>query len=628
MQNWNDGGGNMPNWPFSTAKPAKGKSKGKNKNHEWNFNQMGPDDGSFGGAGPSGGKKSKKGKGGKGWINKGKQDDSFMSEDILMMGMNNTFQSMPPMGFDPNWGQVKEESQAFQPFPGMIPGMPPGMPPGGIPGMPPGMTHMGPGGTVYFNMDPEQPKKKKHFRRCIDISTTVINFLERWSGLDRGQQNFGCNYTYTKDLLPAFATPYAPVDAICNRYVYSAVNKIRAAVNTVSFSPNGRRVITGSHTGELTIWNAQQFHFESNMQAHTAAIRAITWNTTEDILLSGDQLGQIKLWDQNFYNSQNLQAHKDSLREISMAPTGLKFASCADDSSAKVWDFKTLKEERVFAGHGWDVKCCHWHPSKGLVATGSKDSLIKLWDPRVEEAITTLHGHKNMVTRVRWSGEGNWLISGSRDTTIGLMDIRTMAIRKHFKGHTREVTALTWHPEYETIFVSGGFDGNLIYWDITGAADKPIDNIEQAHDSTIWSIAWHPFGHLVASGSHDNCCRFWSRARPGDGDTKGLVPKRDQRFDIVKMHDKMGMGKGGPGMKPELIKEEEETTGELPKPSCLPSLVLKTGIFAGEEPDLDEKRGMKRIGVTIDLIKEETVEKKEDNEEPEGFTMPSLIDND
>eukprot|EP00397_Hematodinium_sp_SG-2012_P030477 GEMP01032283.1.p1 GENE.GEMP01032283.1~~GEMP01032283.1.p1 ORF type:complete len:556 (+),score=122.18 GEMP01032283.1:281-1948(+) len=410
------------------------------------------------------------------------------------------------------------------------------------------------------------PQKKRYFRRTVDFASTVVNFLETWRESENKKRIIGCNYTYTKDLLPAFATPYHPYDAICTRYVYSAVNKVRSAVNTVTFSPNGRRVITGSHTGEMTIWNANQFHFENNMQAHTAAIRALCWSPAEEILLSGDSLGQIKLWDQYFYNSQNFQAHKESLREISMSSTGQKFATCADDSHAKVWDFKTLQEERTFSGHGWDVKCCSWHPSKGLVATGSKDCQVKLWDPRVGEAITTIHPHKNMVTRVKWSSEGNWLISGGRDTTVALMDIRTMKVRRNFKGHSREVTALCWHPEFEDVFCSGGFDGSLIYWDLWD--DKPLEAIPHAHDATIWAIAWHPFGHLVASGSHDNCCRFWSRCRPGDKNIKELVPKREHRF-------------GFDNQKQQQAKEEEtEQIGELPKPVCTPDRILSCGIFA------------------------------------------------
>lgn len=43
-----------------------------------------------------------------------------------------------------------------------------------------------------------------------------------------------------------------------------------------------------------------------------------------------------------------------------------------------------------FAGHGWDVRCVEWHPTKGLLVSGSKDNLIKFWDPRTGTCLSTL----------------------------------------------------------------------------------------------------------------------------------------------------------------------------------------------------------------------------------------------
>ena len=60
-------------------------------------------------------------------------------------------------------------------------------------------------------------------------------------------------------------------------------------------------------------------------------------------------------------------------------------------------------EERVLLGHGADVKCVDWHPTKGIVASGSKDTQqpVKLWEPKSGAVLTTLHAHKNTVMDVR-----------------------------------------------------------------------------------------------------------------------------------------------------------------------------------------------------------------------------------
>ncbi len=59
------------------------------------------------------------------------------------------------------------------------------------------------------------------------------------------------------------------------------------------------------------------------------------------------------------------------MRDLSFSPTSLKFVSCSDDRTAKIFDFLSAKEEIEYQGHGSDVKSCDWHPFQCLVATGS-----------------------------------------------------------------------------------------------------------------------------------------------------------------------------------------------------------------------------------------------------------------
>lgn len=78
--------------------------------------------------------------------------------------------------------------------------------------------------------------------------------------------------------------------------------------------------------------------------------------------------------------------------------------------------------------------------------------------------LTFSHGHKNTVLQAKWNKNGNWLLTASRDQLLKLFDIRMMREFQTFKSHKREVTAAAWHPFDENLFVSGGFDGVLLYW--------------------------------------------------------------------------------------------------------------------------------------------------------------------
>lgn len=325
-----------------------------------------------------------------------------------------------------------------------------------------------------------------------------------------------------------------PKTGVCCKYIHAAVNKTRSAVNSVEWLHNGRRLLTGSQMGEFTLWNGKTFTFENMFQAHPCPIRTFHWMRDGSTLLSGDADGVIKFWDANFYPFVSFQAHKEPIRDVSSSPNGSKFATCADEPHAKIWDFRTGQEERLLKGHGWDIKTCEWHPTKSVLATGSKDCSIKLWDPRANDAIATIYCHKAMVTRIRWSPDGQWLATGSRDQLVKVLDIRKMAVEDRiFKSHTKEITALAWHPTDHTVLTSASYDGQMCFWDVNNTVE-PLVSLIGAHEGAIWSMAYHPLGNMLVTGSHDNSTKFWTRHRIGtDIHPQELLPKGRAYFQYM-----------------------------------------------------------------------------------------------
>lgn len=87
-----------------------------------------------------------------------------------------------------------------------------------------------------------------------------------------------------------------PAVSITTNFVHSSMNKQKCPVNCVKWTPDGRRLITGSSSGEFTLWNGLTFNFETILQAHDKAIRAMTWSHNDTWMISADDLGVIKYW--------------------------------------------------------------------------------------------------------------------------------------------------------------------------------------------------------------------------------------------------------------------------------------------------------------------------------------------
>jgi polyadenylation factor subunit 2 len=260
-------------------------------------------------------------------------------------------------------------------------------------------------------------------------------------------------------------------------------------------------------------------------------------------LISADQHGVVKYWQPNFNNVKEIQAHSETIRGIAFAPTDSKFVTGGDDAALKIFDFAGGTEEATLTGHQWEIRCLDWHPTKGLLVSGSKDHSVKLWDPRSGRCLTTLNASKNQVSRTLFEPtHGEFLATSGRDHIIRIFDLRMMRDVFQLRGHDTEVTAIQWHPQHRNLLSSGGHAGAMHHYlldeqnpppgvsvtlspydsaDPNNASAQtifPAHSIGHAHEPTgpIWSLSWHPLGHILASGSNDRITRFWTRARPGD----------------------------------------------------------------------------------------------------------------
>ncbi|XP_073840179.1 WD repeat domain 33 [Musca autumnalis] len=361
--------------------------------------------------------------------------------------------------------------------------------------------------------------RKSVMRKTVDYNASIVKKLDArlWQRDHRDRYALQPESIYVPELLPPSSYLDNPSNAVTTRFVKTATNKMRCPIFTLAWTPEGRRLVTGASSGEFTLWNGLTFNFETILQAHDTSVRTMVWSHNDSWMVTGDHAGYVKYWQSNMNNVKMFQAHKEAIRGISFSPTDSKFVSCSDDGTLRIFDFLRCQEERVLRGHGADVKCVHWHPQKGLIVSGSKDNQqpIKLWDPKSGTALATLHAHKSTVMDLKWNDNGNWLITASRDHLLKLFDIRNLKEEAQvFRGHKKEASSVSWHPIHEGLFCSGGSDGSILFWNV--GTDKEIGCVETAHDSIVWTLAWHPLGHILCSGSNDHTIKFWTRNRPGD----------------------------------------------------------------------------------------------------------------
>ncbi|CAI4896389.1 polyadenylation factor I [Saccharomyces cerevisiae RM11-1a] len=366
----------------------------------------------------------------------------------------------------------------------------------------------------------QQPPLKKYVtqRRSVDVSSPYINlYYNRRHGLPNLVVEPETSYTI--DIMPPNA--YRGRDRVINlpsKFTHLSSNKVKHVIPAIQWTPEGRRLVVATYSGEFSLWNASSFTFETLMQAHDSAVTTMKYSHDSDWMISGDADGMIKIWQPNFSMVKEIDAaHTESIRDMAFSSNDSKFVTCSDDNILKIWNFSNGKQERVLSGHHWDVKSCDWHPEMGLIASASKDNLVKLWDPRSGNCISSILKFKHTVLKTRFQPtKGNLLMAISKDKSCRVFDIRYSMKELMCVRDETDYMTLEWHPINESMFTLACYDGSLKHFDLLQNLNEPILTIPYAHDKCITSLSYNPVGHIFATAAKDRTIRFWTRARPID----------------------------------------------------------------------------------------------------------------
>ena len=161
-----------------------------------------------------------------------------------------------------------------------------------------------------------------------------------------------------------------------------------------------------------------------HFSGHKEAVVSVSFSPNGEVLASGSGDTTVRLWDVHTQTPQHTcQGHKHWVLCLAWSPCGKKVASACKNGRIIIWDPETGKQMgKDMTGHKMWVTALSWEPyhqdpeCRKLVSA-SKDGDLRIWDTKLSKTILVLAGHMKSVTCVRWGGRG-LIYSGSQDRTI------------------------------------------------------------------------------------------------------------------------------------------------------------------------------------------------------------------
>ena len=280
-------------------------------------------------------------------------------------------------------------------------------------------------------------------------------------------------------------------------------------VTSVSFSPDGLTLVSGSWDHTIRLWNMASQQEIATLQGHSGTVSSVSFSPDGLTLVSGSWDHTIRLW--NMASQQEiatLQGHSDWVRSVSFSPDGLTLASGGWDHTIRLWNMASQQEIATLQGHSGGVTSVSFSPDGLTLASGSWDHTIRLWNVASQQEIATLQGHSDRVRSVSFSPDGLTLASGGWDHTIRLWNVASQQEIATLQGHSGTVSSVSFSPDGLTL-ASGSWDHTIRLWNV--ASQQEIATL-QGHSDWITSVSFSPDGLTLVSSSVDNTIRLWNIA--------------------------------------------------------------------------------------------------------------------
>ena len=198
-------------------------------------------------------------------------------------------------------------------------------------------------------------------------------------------------------------------------------------VSSVSFSPDGTTLVSGSDDGRIKLWDVAAGQGIATLSGHRSSVSSVSFSPDGTTLASGAGDRTVKLWNVAAREHIATLWHRDGVHSVSFSPDGTMLASGAGDSTVRLWEVAT-GENIATLMHPYSVFSVAFSPDGTMLASGSSYSTVKLWEVATGEHIATLEGHTDWVQSYRFPPMGRCSLPGQGIARSGCGRLRRAKI--------------------------------------------------------------------------------------------------------------------------------------------------------------------------------------------------------
>jgi len=185
-----------------------------------------------------------------------------------------------------------------------------------------------------------------------------------------------------------------------------------APLETAHFFADGRRLVTGSRSGEVTVWSLDDGSVLARLAGHRAPVNGLAVSPDGRLVASAGEDGRCTVSDAATARPlfPSLQA-ADEIVSVQFSRDGRWIVTASHDRTARQWDARTGAPRGLPLAHEGEVVFAEYSPDDRRLLTADRAGHARLWDAATGAPLTPPLRHRTALRSATFSPDGGRFVT-------------------------------------------------------------------------------------------------------------------------------------------------------------------------------------------------------------------------
>ncbi len=276
-------------------------------------------------------------------------------------------------------------------------------------------------------------------------------------------------------------------------------------IYAIALSPDGHWLAAGGWTSnnEIRLYDFNTGELRGLFKGHTNVVHSLAFSPNSKRLISGSSDKDAIIWEvETRQVLHRLKGHENSVYAVGFTNDGIRAVTGSFDKTLRIWNVARGTLQAEMKGHAGQVRTISISPVDNTIASGDTSGEIRLWNPATGDLKKVLVPAGGNIGSLRYSPDGRLLLAtcgggGCSETPQRILDAATGKVLIAYTKHDNTVIGSAFSRDGSMVATAGGEKFPIHVWDPkTGETEAVL----KGTGKRAWSVAFSQDGRSIAWG--------------------------------------------------------------------------------------------------------------------------------